>query len=207
MNLDQIEKFENLTFAQWVALGTKLGGVEAVKAILYGTSVVSVEVIRYLSDWSYATVGGVKCNPHEFFQTREGLHVLDGFRDNILAVATNKVITTNKTTFGYADLAQPANDAEIVAEMPENHVFEDVDVFLSHLATLIYTQQDGGEGWLLNNGRLNIFYVRVGSEVFAVYVGWGYDGSCSRWDCRAYHLDGGRFVGRFVAGTRVFSNC
>jgi len=199
-NLDSVEQFEDLTMKQWFAIGTKLGGVDAVKAVLRGTSSVSVEVICRLSDLLPVTVGGGKRNPHEFFQTRKGLYVWDGFRDNILAASTNKVITTKKTTFGYAGLVQPANDAEIAAELPKDHIFEDVDMFLGHLATLINAQQDGGEGGLLNNGHWNIFYVRVGSEVFAVHVRW--NSAASEWNCYAYRLDDFRWD----AGYRAFSS-
>ena len=121
-HLDMVETFDQFSHNHWKALGTKVGGVDAVKAVLRGTSAVSVKkVIRYISELSPATIGSGKCNPHEFFQNRKGMYVQGRFFDNILSATTNKVTTTKKATLGYANLAQPANDAEITAEMPKNY--------------------------------------------------------------------------------------
>ncbi len=203
-HLDMVETFDQFGHDQWKALATKLGGVDAVKAVLRGTSAVSVKPIRCIGDLSTVTIGGGKCNPHEFFQIRKGLYMWGSFLDSILSATTNKVITTKKATLGYANLAQPANDDEIAVKMPKNYIFEDVDVFLGNLATLINTQKDGGEGWLLNNEYWNIFYVRVGHEVFTVIARWYSDYSDYSdyyWDCRAYHP----IVNRWNTDNRVFS--
>ncbi|MCA9328441.1 hypothetical protein KC959_01605 [Candidatus Saccharibacteria bacterium] len=138
-------------------------------------------------------------NPHDFFQTREGLWTSNNFNDYILSGLSKKKVSVNEMVVGYADLAQSANDAEIGSELPEGYVFEDVDTFLAHLATLIEGQWGGKEGTLLNNGYANIFYVKVNGEVFAVSVDWSAD--YRWWGCSAYRPGGYRWR----AGDRAFS--
>jgi hypothetical protein len=121
------------------------------------------------------------------------------FNDLILSGASKIKVSADETTVGYADLAQAANDAEIGGELPEGHVFEDVDTFLVHLATLIEGQWGGKEGTLLNNGCSNIFYVKVNGEVFAVGVDW--DAVHREWHCHARRL----VDDRCHAGHRAFS--
>jgi len=138
-------------------------------------------------------------NPHDFFKTRKGLWTSSKFNDYILSGAVKKKVSAAVITIGYADLAQAANDAEIGAELPEGYVFEDVDMFLVYLATLIEGQWGGKEGVLLNNGYANIFYVKVNGSVFAALVYW-FAGS-REWFCNASRLDGLRWD----AGHRAFS--
>ena len=138
-------------------------------------------------------------NPHDFFQTREGLWTSNNFNDYILSGLSKKKVSVNEMVVGYADLAQSANDAEIGSELPEGYVFEDVNMFLAHLATLIEGQWGGKEGVLQNNGYINIFYVKVNDEVFAVGVRWR--AAYREWSCNADHLAGRRWF----AGLRAFS--
>jgi len=145
------------------------------------------------------TVASNTINLHDFFKTREGLWKSSNFNDFILSGASKKKMSADEATISYADLAQAANDAEIGAELPEGYVFEDVDTFLVHLATLIEGQWGGKEGALLNNGYANIFYVKVNGSVFAASVSW-YAGR-REWFCRADRLDGLRWR----AGFRAFS--
>ncbi len=145
------------------------------------------------------TVASNTVNPSDFFKTPEGLGTSNNFNDFILSGARKKKVSTDETTIRYADLAQAANDAEIGGELPEGHVFEDVNVFLAHLATLIEGHWGGKEGILLNNGYANIFYVKVNGEVFAVDVRW-------RTVNREWHCLAGRLGDvRWRAGDRAFS--
>ncbi len=57
------------------------------------------------------------------------------------------------------DLMKNAYDRDIKAVLPENH-----EVELCQVEELIYAQKNGESGALLNNGRVNIFYV-AGSVV------------------------------------------
>ena len=76
-------------------------------------------------------------------------------------------------------LAQSANDAEIRAELPDGHVFEDASEFCASLAYLIECQPNGEDGDLLNNGYATICYVRgVNGAVFAADV---YRSDFNRW--------------------------
>lgn len=197
--LDMVDTFDQFGHDHWKALGTKLGGVEVVTAILRGTLAVTVDAIRRLSGLTSLTVAGNSVNPHDFFETRKGLGTSKNFDNFILSGTSKKKVSAHEVTISYADLVQAANDAEIDGELPEGYVFEDVDTFLVHLATLIEGQWGGKGGTLLNNLDSNIFYVEVNGEVFAVSVVW-----CSfywRWRCYADRLGDGQCY----AGFRVFS--
>ncbi len=197
--LDTVDTFDQLGHDHWKALGTKLGGVEVVKAILRGTSAVTVDMIRRLTSLTSFTSTSHTINPHDFFKTHEGLWTSKNFNDFILSGASKKKVSADETTISYAGLAQAANDTEISSELPEGYTFEDVDTFLVHLATLIEGQWGGKEGTLLNNGYANIFYVKVNGEVFAVDVDWSVDDR--RWHCSADCLADSRWS----AGFRAFS--
>jgi hypothetical protein len=197
--LDTVDTFDQFGHDHWKALGTKLGGVEVVKAILRGTSAVTVDIIRRLTSLTSLAVAGNSVNSHDFFKTREGLWVTINFNDLILSGASKKKVSADETTVSYADLAQAANDAEIGAELPEGYVFGDVDTFLVHLATLIEGQWGGKSGVLLNNGDANIFYVKVNGEVFAVGVYWYADHQ--KWYCYVLRL--GSIL--WLPGGRAFS--
>lgn len=158
-----------------------------------------ISPIPYLTPLTSVRVASNTVNPHDFFKTREGLWMSSNFNDFILSGASKKRVSAAETTIGYADLAQAANDAEIGGELPEGYVFEDVDVFLAHLATLIEGQWGGKKGTLLINAYANIFYVKVKGEVSAVNVAW--NAGNRRWHCRAPRLDGRRWS----AGHRAFS--
>lgn len=196
--LDTVDTFDQFGHDHWKALGTKLGGVEVVKAILRGTATVKVDIIRRLTSLTLLAVASNTINPHDFFRIRKGLWTSSNFNNFILSGASKKM-SANEATVGYADLAQAANDAEIGAELSKGYVFEDVGTFLVHLATLIEGQWGGKEGTLLNNGYVNIFYVKVNGEVFAVGVYWFADSL--EWACSADRL--GDF--RWSAGYRAFS--
>ncbi len=197
--LDAVDTFDQFGHDHWKALGTKLGGVEVVKAILRGTSAATVDIIRRLTSLTSHMVTGNDVNLHDFFKIRKGLWTSDNFDSFILSGASRKTVSVDETTIHYADLAWVANDAEIGGELPEGYVFEDVDTFLVQLATLIESQWGGKEGALRSNGYISIFYVKVKGEVFAVNVLW--DAVSQEWDCRTSRLD----VGLWNAGNRAFS--
>ncbi|MBI2506681.1 MAG: hypothetical protein HYW00_00890 [Candidatus Colwellbacteria bacterium] len=137
-------------------------------------------------------------NPSQYFQTRKGLYVWDGFKDRILSAAqpTDGFAETRLASF---DLVKPANDAEIRSELPENHVFEDAGEFCAILAKMIDRQPNGGEGDLLSNGGWNIFYVHgVAGDVA---VGVIRDASGWAWFVGAYPLD----HCQWAEGVRAFS--
>lgn len=196
--LDMVDTFDQFGHDHWRALGTKLGGVEKVKAILRETASVTVKIVRCLAALTSVTVARSAINPHDFFKTRAGLWMSSNFNDLILSGASKKV-SADEATVGYADLVKDANDAQIGNELPVGYTFEDVDTFLVHLATLIEGQWGGKEGTLLNNGYANIFYVKVNSDVFTVDVYWR--AGSRGWSCHAYRLD----AGRWCAGSRAFS--
>lgn len=179
----------------------RIGGDDVVDQLIAGTVKLTVEIIRRLTALTSATVAAGNQNHPDFFKTRKGLWLSDNFQNFILAAAKDEAVQAPDTTIGYADLAEAANDAEIAAELPKGHVFEDVDAFLSYLGDLIETQWGGKDGVLLNkNYRANIFYVKgLNGERFAVYVYWR--GVDRRWHCYASRLDDYRWL----AGFRVFS--
>ena len=195
--LDAVETFDQFGHDHWKAIGTKLGGVEVVKAVLRGTSTVKVDIIRHLTVLTFLSVASNTVNPNDFFKTREGLCTLSNFDNFILSGASKKKVAADETTIGYAELVQAANDAEIRDELPNGHVFEDVDAFLVYLATLIEGQWGGKSGTLLKSDAANIFYVKVNDEVVVVLVRWVADDR--RWDCCVFRLDGLRwFAGEMM---------
>ncbi len=206
MSLDRLEavkKLEQLGFDQWVALATKVGGLDAVKAILRGTSAVTVEVVRHLSKSVPVTVSSSTRNLVDFYQTGVGLWLSPNFQNHILKGVTTGKVKTPNATINYADFVQAANDAEVCKDMPVGYVFKNRDLFLGYLATLISFQPGGMAGLLLcTDFKANIFHVEFEREVpFAVYVNWYPD--VSRWYCYANPHDSYRWG----AGRRVFGNC
>lgn len=141
-------------------------------------------------------------DPREFFKTRTGLYVWDGFRDRILA-ATKEVQAVPAVEIKSFDLSKDANDAEIRGKLPQDHIFEDVSTFCALLAGMIEGQPNGKKGDLLANGYANIFYVCGESgAVFAVDVRWVSD--YRKWRVGVSPL----FDDRWGAGDRAFSrNC
>ncbi|MCA9361463.1 hypothetical protein KC845_02810 [Candidatus Kaiserbacteria bacterium] len=167
---------------------------KALKKILSGL----VPTETHLTSLTSLSVASNIANPYDFFKTSEGLSTSLGFDLNLLSQATRGRVLL-KTIIGYADLVQVASDAEVGSELPEDYVFEDVDTYLAHLATLIRGQLDGKSGVLLNNANANIFYVRVNGEVFVVSIRWSIRENM--WQCRMSHLN----TGVWGVGNRVFS--
>lgn len=139
-------------------------------------------------------------DPKQFFKTRTGLYVWDGYyRDRILSVA-KKVKSLPALMISHQTLIKAATDAEIRRELPEGHIFQDTSAFCVYLSVMIEQQKNSEDGILLNNGYANIFYV-IGKngEVFMVGVDWCSD--YRRWDVFAWPLG----VNRWDAGSRAFS--
>ena len=138
-------------------------------------------------------------NPYEYYRNLGGLYVLDGFTNNILSVAKKIKKVPARKIVSY-NLVKASLDAEIRAELPEHHVWEEASEFCAHLAELIDNQPNGKEGDLLSNGSANIFYVRgKGGRVFTVGLYWLADDR--RWRVGAGWLG----VARWRVGYRAFS--
>ncbi|MBI3634554.1 MAG: hypothetical protein HY228_02985 [Candidatus Yonathbacteria bacterium] len=146
--------------------------------------------------------GGEKFfDPNTYFKDRKDLWVLDSFTYRILP---NFSPMPYRGLEGVTSKDLPRNmcDKEIVdwflGGMEEvcEHSFS-----LDQIATMIDLQPNGKDGDLLNNGRVNIFYVLVGSVLFAVHVDW-------RLDNRSWYVDGLRFGENsgWVDSRRVFCN-
>lgn len=139
----------------------------------------------------------------EFFKTRQGLYVWDSFRTMFgQHWVDSSIQTIPPTNITYYDLAKPATDFDIQKEFEQNKtpfIFENIGVFLAVLAGLLLAQWNNEQdGPLLTNGKANLFYVRIGTEVFVVYVRW-----CSgdrRWSVNAFRRDDIRWFD----GSRVF---
>jgi hypothetical protein len=182
--------------------------VEAVKLLLRGDATLEfkqnlsglVPVERHLSDLVPFTLAGGVVNPLDPFRDRKGLWLSQNFQNYILAGATIGSVGVHVTALGYAGLLLSPTDSNIGKELPGGYIFEDVPFFLAILALLIKGQLDGGEGPLLTGYRSNLFYVRVGSEVFVVNVDWF--AVYREWRCDA---DPFGADGRWDAGDRAFS--
>jgi len=158
---------------------------------------------KFLSHVSDISLPAIKkqFNPNEFYKNREGLWVSNGFHERILPVASPVKSVAAKRVPMF-DIIKQANDDEIRAQLPKNHVFEGTSAFCAYLAGMISRQPNGEEGNLLNNGYTNIFYVQTSGGVFAVFADW--DAGDREWYVYAWSLGGPRWN----AGGRVFSsNC
>ncbi len=126
----------------------------------------------------------------DFYMNRHGLKLSVGFSNSILSEIQKQSVTNPFTSkLGYADLTKLARDPQILEELPEGHVFENVNAFLATLATLIqYQWRDDTDGTLSKVCK-NIFYVKVNEEVHTVIVTW--INVEQRWNCYAFSLDDG----------------
>ncbi|MBI5139882.1 MAG: hypothetical protein HZA94_00295 [Candidatus Vogelbacteria bacterium] len=194
------------------AIINKLGGEAAGDAFLRGEltvdQVAKQAVLAILNFISTATVS-FTARPgdtvSEFFKTRDGLYVWDAFRnlmDETWLAST--IQNPSPIRISYYDLNKSANDFQTEKEFEGNQapfIFENFGVFLAVLAGLILAQWGGKkDGPLLDNGYANLFYVRIGSEVFTVHVSWS---SVDRY-WHVFASPRGSF--EWDAGLRVFSS-
>lgn len=131
----------------------------------------------------------------EFYQTGPGLYIWDSFRDR-LDVETRTVLECAPARpYVASTLKADAYDKDIRKELPDEHLST-----LEDIAGFIEAQPEGKQGFLLNNGYANIFYVEgKNGEVFAVSVYWLSDNR--RWHVLAWDLDE---AGGWGAGDLVF---
>ena len=199
--LDLVKDLNHLGHDHWMAIATKLGGLSNVLAVLRGTSSVTVEIIRRLTEPVESLVAGATRNLTDFYRDKV-IWVSPNFQKHILNGVSDGEVTTLPATQVRADLDQVATDDEIDTDLPANPVFKVRDQFLGHLATRIVAQPDGVLGELIVDGNANIFHVEfVPGQPFAVRVGWSPDDS--QWFCYANPHDSYRWD----AGFRVFGNC
>lgn len=200
--LDLVKDLDHLGHDHWMAIATKLGGLANVLAILRGTSSVTVEIIRHLTESVESFVAGATRNLTDFYRDNKVVWVSPNFQKYIFNGVSDGEVTTSPAIQTRADLAQEANDAEIDTDLSADPVFRDRDQFLGHLATRITAQPGGVSGELLADGKVNIFHVEfVPGQSFAVGVRW--DPVASRWGCFA----GPHVSDLWGAGLRVFGNC
>jgi len=197
MNFDKIEKFEQLSFAQWIALGNLCGGLENVKSVLQGHMSISLETINCLDVGKpFKSVNWCMKNIRKFFQTRADLIICENFQDHIIPEIVRDTVGMSNFSGSYYDLVGVSNDSEITDLLPEGYLFEDdLDDFLGYLATILESQQDGTNRVLLDNGKSNIFYVQ---SMGIIYVRWFND--CQAWICDFYKNDN-----QWEVGSRVFT--
>ncbi|MDP3724863.1 MAG: hypothetical protein Q8R20_00140 [Nanoarchaeota archaeon] len=82
-----------------------------------------------------------------------------------------KQVAVPQTVIVSFTLVRQANDAEIRAALPAEHVFKDMNAFRTNLGEMIRRQAGGKNGDLLTNNA-NIFYVHEEGEIFLIYVVW-----------------------------------
>lgn len=202
MKLDNVEKFEDLSFAQWIALGNHCGGLKKVKSVLRGSSAITVEKISCFSDLtSIITIDTGVRDISNFFEDPEGFQMSEKFQQFILNAATKDLVDVEDFEIGYSDLVRKVEDSEIVVELPKRSVFEDVNDFLSLLGAMINMQRDGEDGVLLNTDfKASIFYVKgIGGARFSVHLYW--HPGLNRWHCGTYRFG----ECSWKSGWRVFS--
>jgi len=127
--------------------------------------------------------GEIKTTFTEFFRTRSGLWVSDEFRKRALAKASGTGVVRESTCYV---LPRGMTDAQIEAELPENHLWDEDDLCAT-VAHLIGLQPNGKEGKLLNNGYLNLFY----TSSCVVDVLWNAD--VRTWSVNTWYRDDRRW--------------
>ncbi len=138
-------------------------------------------------------------NPKKFFKTRPGLYVGDSYTSRVLSEAQTLPARPGMT-ISYRPLVGPANDAKIIQDLPQGHIFANASVLCDCIAGMIDQQKNAEEGPLLNNGSANIFhYYDKNGGVSAVRVRW-LSGD-RRWRVGAFGLGDSQWS----AGSRVFS--
>jgi hypothetical protein len=152
----------------------------------------SAGFVDYLARGIHRFSTKLRYNYDEFFRTRPGLWVDPDFRH--LVVVNAQECGAREVKPKHFDLPRVMTDAEIEAELGDNHLFDEVQV-CETVATLIEKQEGGKEGKLLNNGYVNLFYLAscvVDVRWYAGNRGWNVD----MWP---------RGVDGWSAGGRVFS--
>ena len=130
----------------------------------------------------------------EFYQNRPGLYVWDSFRERLDIENCELVPSAPERPYVASLLKKDAYDRDIRRELPESHLST-----LEDIAGFIEAQPEGKQGFLLNNGYANIFYVAgKNGEIFAVDVGWGSDDRV--WFVGGWRLGG---LGGWSAGYHV----
>ncbi len=143
------------------------GWTEAVKHFLRKEEIVWREFLRPVGEFTLSARKET-LDPQVRLRTREGLWVSPYFQDNVLKYA-NTLENTPEIKLESFELIKSANDLEIMGELPLDPM--DVDTTCVALAQMIDRQPGGEEGFLLINGRWNIFYAQVGGEeVYMLYI-------------------------------------
>jgi hypothetical protein len=110
------------------------------------------------------------CIPAEFFGARPGLYVSYEFTSHIANHAQIFEVEEVPIVPQSFILNESLSNSEIRQKLAVDHIFDGKTEFCPLLADMIRCQPHGEAGALLNNGYSNIFFVRIGAEVFTVYV-------------------------------------
>lgn len=117
-----------------------------------------------------------------FYQSRPGLCVYDSLAHLFDLSTWQAVDSTPARPYVASLLKANADDKDIRLELPERHLST-----LEDIAALMFNQRGGKSGFLLNNGRANIFYaLGKNGEVCDVDVYWYSDSY--EWDVRGWRL-------------------
>jgi len=131
-------------------------------------------------------------NSADFFHTRPGLWVSNDFRNLVLTKADENA--TGDVPHKSIIIDEDMNDKDIEKMLGDNHYFSETQVCLL-VKKQIEAQWGGKSGFLLNDGKANIYY--TGSCV--VNVNW--DAGVREWNVHTWNRD----VVRWNAGHQVFS--
>lgn len=138
----------------------------------------------FKSDAGIVQLSGGSHDPHEFYKDRKGLYVGPEVRQNVLSEA-QAVERLEETMLTFYDMDRDAEDADVKAALPLDHVFDDASEFCACLAEMIALQLNGEEGDLETNGCQNLFYLKD----YLVTVHW--DAASRRWVLRGLKVGNG----------------
>lgn len=189
----------NRTADRVQAMLNLIGGEDVLEMLMNGRAKLKVEIDPLITTMTSVNVEANAIYPHGFFRGIDEVYTSDDFNDLILSAVSETKVMLDDTILCFADLMHKANDFEICDEFSEGFVFEDVDMFLVRLATLIEGQLGGEKGPLLNNSRTNIFYVREkNGQILTTTVRFNLVNL--DWTCHVHRLGDKEWI----KGSRVF---
>ena len=206
MSSRQLDKLVSHYRAMLEKHRNELGSSGAVQQVLSGGKYLDEQLAvlrRHVESVSVLTYRGSKTiritaerPPLDFYQDRDGLWVWGDFQNRV-ATRAGTIEVDTVINVDYHEITIPAEngatDEQIETALGSKHLFDETTVS-ALIAEMISAQEGGRAGLLLNDGKVNLFYIsgRV------VLVSW-LAGS-SRWVVDTW----GRDDDRWNRGPRVF---
>ena len=159
MKLDQVRSFDELTHKQWIALGTKLGGIKVVIDVLRDERIFKIVTVVRLTNPTPIVVAAIQ-DPTRLYDRHHNGVWLEPASIKLFDSLT-ELPSTNERTFEVCDLIKDYNNHDLIKGAgEEDEVIQSVSEVEVTIDQLIAGQENGEFGPLLSNGQSNLFYVR-----------------------------------------------